>query len=125
MLIHRSSLSRVASTWLVLTLASAAAAPADAQEDSVSGKNVVAMDGEFDPPLDCDQDILIGTLAKGLRGAVLTVHVTASEIEEGTVPRGERNHSARADFDRRPRCLRVRQRRGPFQLTAVAQQTKN
>lgn len=87
MLIHRSSLSRVASTWLVLTLASAAAAPADAQEDSVSGKNVVAMDGEFDPPLDCDQDILIGTLAKGLRGAVLTVHVTASEIEEGTVPR--------------------------------------
>src|SRR5688572_5200312 len=59
---------------------------ADAQQ-SVSGKYVAALDGEFDPPSGCIQDVPIGTLAKGIRGGIVTVHITASRIEIGTVPR--------------------------------------
>jgi hypothetical protein len=53
MRIPRSSLSTVASTWLVLTLAGLAAAPAEAQDESVSGKYVAAMQEHSIPSARC------------------------------------------------------------------------
>jgi hypothetical protein len=83
--VHRSSLSRVP-LYAVLVLSALAAAPAAAQV-SASGKNVATLDGEFDPEPGCTQDVPIGTITKGQKGAMLTVHITVSNIEDGTVPR--------------------------------------
>lgn len=60
--------------------------PAQAQQ-AVSGKSLAVMDGDFDPSAGCLADVPIGTIQKGKKNSILTVHLTASSIKNGSVPR--------------------------------------